>query len=110
MSILITLLVNLLMSFLAKIIENWLNSLLGKQSPIPPLELLYMHKADFLKQVSWRIWLGPNRKAKADQAFDLAMKNYVATKSAIDANYAYSAPSPTQIAQSLCDGLADQLK
>ena len=74
MPILISLLLNLLISVLTALIQRWLN-VSATQSPPPP-DWLVDCKEEFMDRVKWRVWLGPGRMSRASRAYDLAIEQY----------------------------------
>lgn len=72
MSILISLLLNLLVYFIEQLIKNWIS----QHGENPPPACLTSNKMEFLDKVKWRIWLGPGRLRRAGHAYDLAVANY----------------------------------
>lgn len=80
----LTLLVSLLGTFLSWLLSKWLNSgtatyeARGRGFMGPAPTDLVNSKTEFLKMISWRIWLGPNRITKAAQLYDKAVARYAA--------------------------------
>lgn len=82
MSIFVTLLINLLVSFLTQLFERWLGlknelGVTAAENPVlPPPQFIKSNKDAFLAKVKPRFWLGAKRMERADKAFDLAVGSY----------------------------------
>lgn len=89
MSILVSLLVSLLITFLTWLFKQWL----GKDRMLTVAD-----RTAFCKMAKWRVWLGPKRVAIAGALFDKAQKR----QQSLGLMYIRDAD---QVAQVLCDGL-----
>lgn len=99
MSILVTLILNLLVSFITMLIKRWLDKHI-----VPTASEMISAKGEFLKSVKWRVWLGPSRMEKASKAYDMAVLRFAdMPKGGI------AAGEEANIAQWLCVGIGDKL-
>jgi hypothetical protein len=108
MSIFITLLLNLLVAFITKLIEQWLANHLGDTpAAFPTGASLALYKNDFLDKVDWRFWFGPKRMTNASKAFDLAVQKYSnLPKLYLEGD---TALKPAEVAQLAVSGIAEAL-
>ena len=102
MSILITLLLNLLVSFLVKLLEQWLFPTNQWQAAEA---FIALRKDEFLSMIRWRFWLGISRVERASKAFDLAMENFKNLKLGAE----LKSGGEVQIAQAAMTGIAEKL-
>ncbi len=70
---------SLILGVLVDLLIKWIESLfttLNKFRVYAPSQAeIEAHKQQFLDQVKWRIWLGPNRVANASKVFDEMISN-----------------------------------